>query len=106
MATDLVGTTIAQYELEAIIGEGAQAAVYKAYQPNLDRHVAVKILKNAFHQTTLARFKREATTIAHLRHRNIIVIHAYGEYDGYSYIVMEYVSGGTLSDYLQGKPMN
>ncbi len=106
MATELVGTTIAQYELETIIGEGSQATVYKAYQPNLDRYVAIKILKATYHQTTLARFKREATTIAQLRHRNIMVIHAYGEYDGYSYIVMEYVSGGTLSDYLQDEPMS
>ena len=101
---NLVGQSISQYHLDSVIGEGAQATVYKAHQSSLNRRVAVKVL-NAGYEQVLARFKREARTIALLRHRNILVVYEYGEDNGHAYIVMEHVSGGTLRDHLDGKPM-
>jgi serine/threonine protein kinase len=54
----------------------------------------------------LARFEREARAVGNLRHRNILMVYEYGEAAGHHYIVMEYVEGGTLEDYLKGKPMD
>ena len=105
MKSVLIGTTIGSYQLGEVLGEGALATVYKAYQPSLNRWVAMKIL-HVNQKTMLARLKREAMAVAQLRHRNILMVYEYGEEDGQSYIVMEYVEGGTLEDYLQGEPMD
>lgn len=101
---NLVGKTLGDYRLDEIIGEGGMATVYKAYQLSLKRFVAVKVL---YYQedTSLVRFEREAKAIAALRHRNILIIYEYGEYEGMPFIAMEYVAGGTLEDRLNGKPM-
>ncbi len=103
--TDLVGKTLGEYKLGDVIGEGGMATVYKAFQESLQRWVAVKVL---YYQedTSLVRFQREAKAIATLRHRNILIIHEYGEQDGSPYIVMEYVKGGTLEDRFDGNPMD
>ncbi len=105
MAKDLIGHRLSRFELERIIGEGAQATVYKAYQPRLDRSVAVKVLHGSYRET-LKRFEREAKTIARLQHPNIMAIYEYGEEDGYPYIAMEYVAGGTLQGRLLGQPLD
>ena len=105
MAYNLAGKTLGQYKIETMIGEGGMAAVYKAYQSSLNRPVAIKIL---YYQedTSLARFEREAKAVASLRHRNILIVYEYGEAEGFPFIAMEYVEGGTLEDRLTGKPMD
>ncbi len=102
---NLAGKTLGEYRLEQLIGEGGMATVYKAFQPSLNRHVAVKVL---YYQedTSRVRFLREAKAIAALRHRNILIIYEYGEQDNTPFIVMEYVPGGTLEDRLNGKPLD
>lgn len=104
---DWVGRTIGGYRIEAIIGTGGMATVYRAFQPQLERWVAVKVLTSteAGNTAFLKRFQREAKAIAALRHPNILTIHDYGEEEGLGYIVMEYVSGGTLKKHLNGKAM-
>ena len=103
-ATDLVGHTLGGYKLVEIIGSGAMATVFKAYQLNLERWVAIKVLH--YKETSaLVRFQREAKAIALLRHRNILIVHEYGEEENWPYIVMEYVQGGTLNDQLAGQSM-
>lgn len=102
---NLAGKTLGEYRLDQLIGEGGMATVYKAFQPSLNRYVAVKVLHYQ-EDTSLARFQREAKAIAALRHRNILIIYEYGEQDGMPFIVMEYVPGGTLEDRLNGKPMD
>lgn len=104
---DWVGQTIGGYKIEAIIGSGGMATVYRAFQPQLERWVAIKVLTSteAGNTAFLRRFQREAKAIAALRHPNILTIHDYGERDGLGYIVMEYVPGGTLKDLLDGQPM-
>jgi serine/threonine protein kinase len=109
MRKSLIDRTLGGYSLTEELGKGGMATVYKAYQPKLERWVAVKVLDPA-HITddseVLARFRREAKAIAGLRHPNILTVYDYGEEDGLAYIVMEYVEGGTLKDRLQGKPFD
>lgn len=105
MITNLVGETIGGYRLATQIGSGALATVYKAYQPDLKRWVAIKVLQYR-DKNALLRFQREAQAIANLRHRNILIVYNYGEENEWPYIVMEYIEGGTLADRLTGKPMD
>jgi serine/threonine protein kinase len=103
----LIDRTLGGYNLTEELGMGGMATVYKAYQPRLERSVAVKVLDPAFitdDSDVLARFRREAKAIAALRHPNILTVYDYGEEEGLAYIVMEYVEGGTLKDRLEGEP--
>lgn len=93
---DLVGKQLGQYRIEAKIGQGAMAAVFKAYQPNLDRFVAIKVMPPflaAENPVFVTRFQREAKSIARLQHPNIVPVYDFGIEGDYSYIVMRYVAG-------------
>lgn len=99
----LVGKSLGQFRIVERIGAGGMATVFKAYQPNLDRYVAIKVLP-AYHARDpifVKRFAQEARAVAKLVHPNILQIHDFGEEDGITYIVMEYVDGGTLKDRLK-----
>ena len=99
----LIGKSLGQFRIVERIGAGGMATVFKAYQPNLDRYVAVKVLP-AYHARDpifLKRFQQEARSVAKLQHANIVPIHEFGEQDGITFIVMEYVDGGTLKDRLK-----
>jgi serine/threonine protein kinase len=99
----LVGKSLGQFRIVERIGAGGMATVFKAYQPTLDRYVAVKVLP-AYHARDpvfLKRFTQEARSVAKLQHANIVPIHEFGEQDNITYIVMEYVEGGTLKDRLK-----
>jgi serine/threonine protein kinase len=103
----LIDRTLGGYNLTEELGMGGMATVYRAYQPRLERSVAMKVLDPAFitdDSDVLARFRREAKAIAALRHPNILTVYDYGEEEGLAYIVMEYVEGGTLKDRLEGEP--
>jgi eukaryotic-like serine/threonine-protein kinase len=101
------GRTIGGYQIADEVGRGGMATVYRAYQPQLERWVAIKVLdaSEASGQEFLTRFRREARAVAALRHPNILTIYDYGEEHGIAYIVMEYVSGGTLKARLSARPM-
>ncbi|HEX6034564.1 MAG TPA: serine/threonine-protein kinase, partial [Anaerolineales bacterium] len=78
------------------------AAVYKAYQPSMERFVALKVLPrhmSASEEFTV-RFRREATLVAQLQHPHILPVFDYGEAEGYLYIVMPFIVSGTLADIL------
>ncbi len=100
---DLIGKTLGQYRIVEAVGHGGMADVYKAQQPALDRFVAVKVLlpQQANRAEFRERFNREAKAVAQLNHPNILPIMDYGQDDDLSYIVMKYVSGGTLADRLK-----
>lgn len=101
---DLIGKTINGYQIIEQVGKGGMAHVYKAYQPSLDRYVALKVLPSYYiqqDQTFMARFQREAKAIAKLRHPNILLVIDYGEFEDIAFIVMEYVPAGTLKDRMQ-----
>jgi serine/threonine-protein kinase len=99
---DLTGKQLGPYRILAPLGEGGMAAVYKAYQPGMDRTVALKVLPRHFAEDRdfVARFTREARLIANLEHQNIVPVYDFGESDGYTYLVMRFVDSGTLADLL------
>jgi serine/threonine protein kinase/3-methyladenine DNA glycosylase Tag len=103
----LAGQTLGQYRLIGKIGRGGMATVYKAYQPSLDRYVAIKVLPQYFaHDPDFAtRFEREAKAIAKLDHPNILPVYDYGRDKDITYIVMKYVETGTLKGRL-GEPLS
>src|SRR3954469_16604065 len=89
---------LGQYQLLEEVGSGGMAVVYKAYQPSLDRFVAVKVMNSSADPQFTARFRREARAIASLQHHNILPIYDYGEQDGWLYFVLQYIEDGvTLS---------
>ena len=99
---DLTGRQFGHYQIVAPLGEGGMAAVYKAYQPSMERFVAVKVLPRhmATSEEFVSRFRREAKLLAQLQHPHILPVFDYGEADGYPYIVMPFVQSGTLADVL------
>jgi serine/threonine-protein kinase len=89
---------IGRYEVQARIGEGAMADVYRAYDPGINRVLAIKVLKAEFRQNRhyTARFLREAKAAGALSHPNIVTIYDVGEAEGYPYIAMELLDGEPL----------
>jgi serine/threonine protein kinase len=93
---ELIGKDLGPYRIEAKIGQGAMAAVFKAYQLSLDRYVAIKVMPPSFaakNPVFVKRFQREAKAIARLHHPNILPVYDFGVDRDYSYIVMRYVEG-------------
>ena len=88
--------TLGRYVLHARLGAGGMGVVYAAYDPELDRRVALKVLRHAG-----AQLRDEARAIAKLAHPNVIAIHDVGEADGELFIAMEHVDGVTLRDWLR-----
>jgi serine/threonine protein kinase/GAF domain-containing protein len=101
---DVLGMTrkIGRFEVRRLLGKGAQSAVYLAYDPQLDREVAIKTLHFARSGGAQNRaLLQEARTVAKLRHANIVPIYDAGEQDGDPYLVFEYVEGRTLAQQLR-----
>ena len=92
-----------RYEIREIIGVGGMAVVYKAYDNIDDRIVAIKILKEEFlaNEEFRRRFKNEAKAIAVLSHPNIVKVYDVSFGDRLQYIVMEYIEGITLKEYIE-----
>ena len=92
-----------RYELLELIGVGGMADIYKAMDIIEDRIVAVKILKNEFaaSEDFLRRFRNESKAIALLSHPNIVKIYDVGFTEKIQYIVMEYIDGITLTEYIE-----
>lgn len=92
-----------RYLIKAMIGGGGMADVYLAHDTILDRNVAIKVLRMEFanDQEFITRFDREAQAATSLSHPNIVNIYDVGEDDQMPYMVMEYVDGMTLKEYIQ-----
>ncbi|HIU48852.1 MAG TPA: Stk1 family PASTA domain-containing Ser/Thr kinase [Candidatus Avimonoglobus intestinipullorum] len=100
---NLVGTVLAdRYEILEKVGTGGMATVYKARCRLLNRYVAIKVLKESLKtdEDIVKKFSVEAKAAAGLSHHNIVSVYDVGETDGLSYIVMEYVDGVTLKEYI------
>ncbi len=103
---NLTGQTLGTCTLEQLVGQGGMGTVYLARQARPSRNVAVKVLQpnmsvgSEVHQEFLVRFRREADVIARLDHVNIMPIYEYGEQANLAYLVMPYLSGGSLRDVL------
>jgi serine/threonine protein kinase len=99
---DLTGKQFGSYQIISPFGEGGMATVYKAYQPSMDRFVALKVLPR-FHSSDpefLGRFEQEAKALAQLQHLHILSVYDYGEAEGYTYFVMPLMQDGNLTELL------
>ena len=98
-----IGTELAGYRIEGLVGRGGMGVVYRAVQTRLERHVALKILAPELaHDTGFReRFERESHLAASIDHPNIIPIYEAGEADGVLFIVMRYVEGVDLKARLE-----
>ena len=101
----LIGKQLGAYQIQAKLGEGGMARVYRAYHARLRRDVAIKVIlpqaadKPGFKE----RFEQEAQVVARLEQRNIVAVYDFGESGNLTYLVMQYVGGGTLRDQLRGQ---
>jgi serine/threonine protein kinase len=104
--SDLIGKKLGTCTLQKLIGRGGMGEVYLAQQERPNRRVAVKILhppglmNSEMYRQFRLRFQRESNLIAQLDHINIVPIYEYGEQDGLTYLVMPYLTGGSLRDLL------
>lgn len=97
------GSSLGPFQIVSLVGRGGMAAVYKAYEPELDRHVALKVLPAAFlHDREFGqRFEREAKVIAKLEHPHIVPIHRFGIDGGTPWMSMRLLRSETLADLLE-----
>jgi serine/threonine protein kinase len=103
------GSTLGRYLILDFLGVGGMGVVYSAYDPGLDRKVAIKLLRpttNAHGGTTAGRSRllREAQALARLSHPNVIAVHDVGTFEDQVFVAMEYAEGQTLSAWLREEP--
>ena len=100
------GTKLGSYLVQDYIGEGTMGVVYRCYHPQLERTGAVKVLQGLSPDgDSVARFRREAQSIAHMRHPNIVNVFDFGEYEGTPYMIVEFVEGGSLAGVVKSGPL-
>ena len=94
----MIGKTLSHYEITGLLGKGGMGEVYLARDPQLDRDVAIKILPEtvASDPERIARFQREAKTLAAVNHSGIATIFGLHEQDGTRFMAMELVPGSDL----------
>ncbi len=101
--SDYVGRSLGRYRLEKLLGQGGMAEVHQATDTKLARTVAVKVIlaTHAIKGDFLERFLREARMVASLEHPNILPVYDFGEDNGVPFLVMPYLSGGSLRERLR-----
>jgi serine/threonine protein kinase len=101
------GQMLGAYRIIGKIGQGGMATVYKAYQPSMDRHVAIKVLPGQLADSPefVKRFQQEARIIARLEHPHILPVFDFGEDNGITFFVMRYFDAGTLKDKMAAGPL-
>lgn len=97
-SSSLEGTNLGKYRIVKALGRGGMAQVYKAYHPQLDRYMAIKVLRADLAEDAefLERFRREAHSVSGLRHANIVQVFDFDMQDDLYYMVMELLEGDTL----------
>lgn len=100
---ELTGRTLGAYTVLEPIGRGGMAEIYMGRHPTLNRTVAIKILSadRASETDFQTRFEREAQTVATLRHPHIVQVFDFGVFEGIYYMVMEYIDGVDLKEYIR-----
>ena len=96
--------TLGRYRLEQVLGTGGMGVVHAAFDIDLERRVAIKLLHTDPSPATRARLLREARAMARLDHPNVVTIFEVDSIDGTDFVVMEIVDGGTLSEWLRAAP--
>ena len=99
---------LGKYSITEVLGEGAMGVVYKGFDPDIRRTVAIKTIRRQFGASgdgvsPAARFRNEAVAAGRLTHPGIVAVYEFGEDDEVAYIAMEYVEGKTLAHYLSSK---
>lgn len=99
----MIPKTIGRYRIKAELGRGGMSTVYLAHDPRFERDVAVKLLPlELLHQPTFRRrFEREAKVVASLDHPAIVPVYDFGEEDGQPFLVMRFMTGGSLGERLK-----
>ncbi len=99
---DLINKELGRYRVEALIGRGGMAAVYRAFDTRLQRHVALKVLYPQYlaDDDIVERFRREAITAAQLDHPHIAPIYDVGDAEGLSFLTMKLLPGPSLAELL------
>lgn len=102
------GQTLGAYRIINQVGQGGMATVYKAYQPSMDRNVAIKVLPRQLAESPefAARFQQEARIIARLEHPHILPVFDFGESGGVTFFVMRYLEAGTLKTRMEAGPLS
>src|SRR5229473_8419139 len=98
----VAGTHLGRYEIRSLLGTGGMGEVYLAYDTQLRRQIAIKLLPTEFTQNKvrLSRFEREAYAASSLNHPNILTIYEIGEQDGHHFIAAEYIEGESLRQHM------
>jgi formylglycine-generating enzyme required for sulfatase activity/dienelactone hydrolase len=99
------GTRLGRYEVRALLGTGGMGEVYRAYDHDLERDVAIKVLREGADGDRLRRFVQEAKAASGLHHPNVAHVYEIGSHDDLRFIAMEIVEGETLRLRLQRSPM-
>src|SRR6186713_2305288 len=104
----MIGRTLGSYQVVSKLGEGGMGEVYRAHDSALNRDVAIKVLPDLFagDPDRLARFEREAQTLAALNHPNIAQVFGFEKGEGpFRALAMELVDGRTLAEQIEGGPL-
>lgn len=108
MSSSIIGQTLGnKYEILELLGRGGMATVYKGYQADIDRYVAIKVLapQHGHSDEFVQRFQLEARTIARLQHPHILPVYDYGTQGDVLYLAVAYIASGSLADRIDGGPM-
>jgi predicted Ser/Thr protein kinase len=103
IATGVTGRVLGRYRIEGELGIGGMGAVYAAFDSELERRVALKLLLRAGSAESRARLLREARALAKLSHPNVVSVYEVGTHDGNDYVAMELVDGTNLADWLRAE---
>lgn len=100
-----VGEKVGRFSILSEVGSGGMGRIYEAYDPDLDRKIALKLLHDSGEDGQRDRLGREAKALARLDHPNVVTVHDVGVYEGKTFVAMELVRGGTLKDWLAANPV-
>jgi tetratricopeptide (TPR) repeat protein/predicted Ser/Thr protein kinase len=97
-------TVVGRFAVLGSIGAGGMGQVFSAYDPQLDRRVALKLLHGVGDEVERQRLIREAQALARLAHPNVVAVHEVGAHEGRVFVAMEFVDGATLRDWMDAHP--
>ncbi len=98
-----IGEVLGRYRMERELGQGGMGVVYVAFDPDLERRVALKVLRSTTSKEATQRLQREARAMARLNHPNVVTVHEVGTANGRDYVAMELIEGETLAEWLRSQ---